>query len=77
MAGISPTGPVMGAVPTQLPQTEQIIDYSNLPCPIPYEEIQREAMSLFTHLTLFHLNVLRFFLYFLMWIELDVLCLCC
>ncbi|XP_057535710.1 mitochondrial import receptor subunit TOM40-1-like [Amaranthus tricolor] len=44
MAGISPTGPVMGAVPTQLPKTEQIIDYSNLPCPIPYEEIQREAM---------------------------------
>ncbi|XP_021761841.1 mitochondrial import receptor subunit TOM40-1-like [Chenopodium quinoa] len=44
MAGVPPTGPAMAANPTELPKTEEVVDYGNLPCPLPYEEIHRESL---------------------------------
>lgn len=45
MAATPPTVPAMGEKSTELPKTEQVVDYSNLPCPLPYEEIHRESLS--------------------------------
>lgn len=44
MAATPPTVPAMGEKSTELPKTEQVVDYSNLPCPLPYEEIHRESL---------------------------------
>lgn len=47
MAGVVPPGTTTqseGPTPTK----EERVDYMNLPCPIPYEEIHREAFSLYT-----------------------------
>jgi len=41
-------------------KVDQKVDYSNLPCPIPFEELHREAMSLFS----FSLNLFYFFFIF-------------
>ncbi|KAH9606479.1 hypothetical protein KSS87_009433 [Heliosperma pusillum] len=44
MAAIPPT---TASIPTQTSKVDEHVDYKNLPCPIPYEEIHREAfMSL-------------------------------
>lgn len=45
-----PSSPAGGVYPPQdskeaEAKTEEKVDYLNLPCPIPYEEIQREALS--------------------------------
>lgn len=32
--------------PAATPKPTEKVDYMNLPCPIPYEEIHREAISL-------------------------------
>lgn len=32
--------------PAATPKPTEKVDYMNLPCPIPYEEIHREALSL-------------------------------
>lgn len=42
MAGTVP--PMAQKGPKETPKVEQHIDYKNLPCPIPYEELTREAM---------------------------------
>jgi hypothetical protein len=41
---VPPTAPI--TTPQQMKKEEEKVDYLNLPCPIPYEEIHREALSL-------------------------------
>lgn len=48
MAGVMPP-PLAGSVGTPMgskeaPKVVEKVDYSNLPCPVPYEEIHREAL---------------------------------
>ena len=45
MASIAP--PIPGTVPNTNTQNkvEEKVDYMNLPCPIPFEEVHREALS--------------------------------
>lgn len=48
MAGLVPPGTT--AIPAEASKTahtkaEEKTDYMNLPCPIPFEELQREALS--------------------------------
>lgn len=49
MAGVVPPETAKAAAAAAAPAAEQAapekVDYLNLPCPIPYEEIHREAMS--------------------------------
>lgn len=48
MAGLVPPGTTTipaNASHTAHTKAEEKTDYMNLPCPIPYEEIQREALS--------------------------------
>lgn len=52
MATIAPPIPVPAAADTSTKiKVEEKVDYLNLPCPIPYEEVHREALSqsLFSH----------------------------
>lgn len=44
MVGMAPPMAAMGQKGLEIPKTEQIVDYNNLPCPIPYEELHREAI---------------------------------
>lgn len=44
MVGMAPPMAAMGQKGPEIPKTEQIVDYKNLPCPIPYEELHREAI---------------------------------
>ncbi|KDO69938.1 hypothetical protein CISIN_1g0215281mg, partial [Citrus sinensis] len=45
MAGLVPPGTtVKPDASTAKPKEEEKVDYMNLPCPIPYEEIHREAL---------------------------------
>ncbi|KAH9626226.1 hypothetical protein KSS87_000105 [Heliosperma pusillum] len=45
MAATPITKPVsLGPIPTESPKIDEHVDYKNLPCPIPYEEIHREAL---------------------------------
>lgn len=47
-AGSSPYGPGLAGVLPPQPEgekKEEKVDYLNLPCPVPFEEIQREALS--------------------------------
>jgi mitochondrial import receptor subunit TOM40 len=47
MAGLVPPTTSTSTTPQQVKKEEEKVDYFNLPCPIPYEEIHREAfMSL-------------------------------
>lgn len=47
MAGIVPPTVTMEQKVPETPKAEEHVDYKNLPCPIPYEELHREAfMSL-------------------------------
>ncbi|XP_074288109.1 mitochondrial import receptor subunit TOM40-1-like [Silene latifolia] len=41
MAAIPPT---TASIPSQTPKVDEHVDYKNLPCPIPFEEIHREAL---------------------------------
>ncbi|KAH9707380.1 mitochondrial import receptor subunit TOM40 [Citrus sinensis] len=50
MAGLVPPGTtVKPDASTAKPKEEEKVDYMNLPCPIPYEEIHREALSLYLY----------------------------
>lgn len=52
--------PTTTTAPPQMKKEEEKVDYLNLPCPIPYEEIHREALSLCLSLSLiFHLELLQ------------------
>lgn len=42
---VPPPPPTTAADTTQKPKEDEKVDYFNLPCPIPYEEIHREALS--------------------------------
>ena len=48
-AGAPPYGPGLAGILPPRPdgeeKKEEKVDYLNLPCPVPYEEIQREAFS--------------------------------
>ena len=44
-AGAPPYGPGLAGILPPRPQGEEKVDYLNLPCPVPFEEIQREALS--------------------------------
>ena len=47
-AGAPPYGPGLAGILPPRPQgeeKEEKVDYLNLPCPVPFEEIQREAFS--------------------------------
>ena len=47
-AGAPPYGPGLAGILPPRPQgeeKEEKVDYLNLPCPVPFEEIQREALS--------------------------------
>ncbi|CAB4263639.1 unnamed protein product [Prunus armeniaca] len=41
---VPPPPPTTAADTTQKPKEDEKVDYFNLPCPIPYEEIHREAL---------------------------------
>lgn len=64
MAAIAP--PIPGNVTDTSPpkEVEEKVDYLNLPCPIPYEEIHREALSqsLFSPLEFFYSLLLNIML---------------
>ena len=46
MAGLPPPLAGVPPMPTKdIPKPDERVEYSNLPCPIPYEEIHREALS--------------------------------
>jgi mitochondrial import receptor subunit TOM40 len=49
-AGAPPYGPGLAGILPQMSKGEEKkdekVDYLNLPCPVPFEEIQREALSL-------------------------------
>lgn len=52
MAGVvPPTASLLGDAATtsvnKLVEVQKKVDYMSLPCPIPYEELHREAMSSF------------------------------
>ena len=45
-AGAPPYGPGLAGILPPRSEGEEKVDYLNLPCPVPFEEIQREALSL-------------------------------
>jgi len=45
-AGVPPYGPGFAGILPPRSEGEEKVDYLNLPCPVPFEEIQREALSL-------------------------------
>lgn len=49
MAGLVPPGTTMlggeAASAKKINEVDKKVDYLNLPCPIPYEELHREALS--------------------------------
>lgn len=48
MAAVAPPFPAAGSTPAAASDAAaepQKVDYLNLPCPFPYEEISREALS--------------------------------
>ena len=47
MAGVVPLGTTMHKEDPK-PTKEEKVDFFNLPCPIPYEEIHCEAFSLYS-----------------------------
>jgi len=50
MAGfVPPTATVGAAKVAEVPKAPEHVDYKNLPCPIPYEENHREAMSQYAY----------------------------
>lgn len=53
MAAIPTTSPTMDAKATELPKTEEVVDFNNLPCPLPYEEIHRESLSIVNSLLIY------------------------
>jgi mitochondrial import receptor subunit TOM40 len=61
MAGLVPPTTSTSTTPQQVKKEEEKVDYFNLPCPIPYEEIHREAFSL--SLSLFFFQIFMLFFY--------------
>ncbi|CAD6203443.1 unnamed protein product [Miscanthus lutarioriparius] len=43
-AGVPPYGPGLAGILLPRSEGEEKVDYLNLPCPVPFEEIQREAL---------------------------------
>lgn len=54
-ASVPPYGPGLAGILPPKPEgevkEEKKVDYLNLPCPVPFEEIQREALSSFPFLS--------------------------
>lgn len=77
MAGLVPPATATKTeTSTPKPKEEEKVDYMNLPCPIPYEEIHREALSLYptyffllTIMLEISINFVLFFLFFILFIE--------
>lgn len=57
MAGLVPPPPP--PAPPAPTKPDEKVDYFDLPCPIPYEEIHREALSEYPHI----LITTRFFIF--------------
>ncbi|MBA0556866.1 hypothetical protein Golob_026935, partial [Gossypium lobatum] len=53
MAGLVPPGTSSDASKPAHSKADEKTDYMNLPCPIPYEELHREALSYSSLLTSF------------------------
>lgn len=60
MADLFP--PLVTAQIDDKPKVDEKVDYSNLPCPVPYDELHREAYSSVHHYPL--LLDLDFFFFF-------------
>lgn len=65
MAGLVPPGATPDASKPAHSKADEKTDYMNLPCPIPYEELHREALSYSSLLTSFSIWVFLFILFFI------------